>query len=203
MSKYALAIDANNFELIDTFVNVHALKLEYIILTHEHYDHLLAVEELQKKYKLQVIASKKCAMELMTNSKRLARDYQVYVNFRNKTQKLTKTFLNKIVINEQIEHKMVLSWHGNNLELFEVNGHSQGSICIILNNHYLFSGDNLLKERTLIAELFGSNKDVYKTKTLSFFKSLNDNLIVLPGHGESFKLGEKALGEELAIQAKN
>ena len=87
-----------------------------------------------------------------------------------------------------------MKWQDNSLEFIEVNGHSKGSICIILNQQYLFSGDNLLKNRTLITGFFGSNKDIYNMKTLEFFKSLDDNLMVLPGHGECFKLCEKNLG---------
>lgn len=133
----------------------------------------------------------------MTNCQKLFRDYQVYVSFKNRGHKVPNSSITNIVINNQIEQSATLCWNGNKFELFEVNGHSNGSICIILNNQYLFSGDNLLKERTLITEFFGSNKDTYKTKTLNFFKSINGSLIVLPGHGESFILREKILGEEL------
>lgn len=194
-SKCALTIDANNFELIDKVLTEENLKLEYIILTHEHYDHVLAADQLQEKYQAQIIASQKCAIELNVNSKRLSRDYLVYINLRNKVESNVKAYLSKIVINPQFEHKMTLGWHGNNLELFEVNGHSNGSICITLNDRYLFSGDNLLKNRTIINDFFGSNMDVYVTKTLEFFKALNRELVVLPGHGECFKLGNKKLGE--------
>ncbi len=193
-SKCAIIIDANNFMLIDTFIMDKNLKIEYIILTHEHYDHVLALEELQKKYNFQVITSEKCAEELETNSKRLSRDYSVYINMKNNTKRKIENCLNNVVINTRFENKMYLSWRDNSLEFFEVNGHSRGSICVILNQQYLFSGDNLLKNRTLIAGFFGSNKNIYITKTLDFFKSLDDNLIVLPGHGECFKLCEKNLG---------
>jgi Zn-dependent hydrolases, including glyoxylases len=191
--KCSLTIDANNFELIDKFIVEKNLKLEYIILTHEHYDHLLAVEKLQEKYNAHVIASKKCADGLVSNSEKLFRNYCVYISLKNKLKSDIKFSLDKVVINTQFEDNMTLYWHDNSLELFEVNGHSNGSICIILNHQYLFSGDNLLKNRTLITEFFGSNRDVYITKTFGFFKSLDSNLIVLPGHGECFKLGEKAL----------
>lgn len=191
----AIAIDANNFTLIDSFIAEKNLKLEYIILTHEHYDHVLAAQELQKKYNSQIIASKECAEELIINSKKLARDYSVYVNIRNKEKTNTKFCLDKIVVDTQFEHNMVLCWYDNKVELFEVNGHSKGSICIIFNQQYLFSGDNLLKNRTLISEFVGSNKNIYLTKTLDFFRALDDKLIVLPGHGECFKLSEKTFEE--------
>lgn len=192
-SKRALIIDANNFELIDKFIMEKKLVIDYIILTHEHYDHVLALAKLQKKYSFQVIASEKCAEELGTNSRRLSRDYSVYIRMKNKTKRNIENGLSNIVINTRFENKMNLNWQGNSLEIFEVNGHSKGSICIIFNQQYLFSGDNLLKDQTSISGFFGGNKNIYMTKTLDFFKSLDDKLMVLPGHGESFKLCEKIL----------
>ena len=186
ITRYAVLIDANNFELIDRFMSQNKLKLEYIILTHE---------ELQKKYKFQVIASKKCAEELIANPERLSRNYCIYVTFKNKKASLKSICLKKIIVDMQFENKMDFTWRGNRLELFEVNGHSKGSICIIVNHCLLFTGDNLLKERTFITPFFGSNKQEYMTKTLDFFKSLDGNLTVLPGHGNVFKLNEKTLGE--------
>lgn len=44
------------------------------------------------------------------------------------------------------EDHLTLEWQGNKIRLFECPGHSLGSICILVNNEILFSGDRLFRD---------------------------------------------------------
>ena len=47
--NFSIVIDPNNFDEIEKALN--GTKLEYIFLTHEHFDHIMAVEKLREKSK--------------------------------------------------------------------------------------------------------------------------------------------------------
>lgn len=55
---------------------------------------------------------------------------------------------------------------------------------------YLFSGDSLIKGKKVITRLPGGSKKDYQAITLPFLKSLPDDMVVFPGHGEPGTLKE-------------
>jgi glyoxylase-like metal-dependent hydrolase (beta-lactamase superfamily II) len=89
------------------------------------------------------------------------------------------------------EKEKTIDWKGHKIELVSTPGHSKGSICIIVDNKYLFSGDSLLRDYPTITRLKGGSYKIYKENTLEFFKFLLPETIVYPGHYESFKLIER------------
>ena len=69
-------------------------------------------------------------------------------------------------------------------------GHTKGSSSFLLNDEILFTGDALFKHSIGRTDLF-SGSDVDMSKTISKFKQLNKNWIVLPGHGPITNLKEE------------
>ena len=55
----ALLIDPNNADLINTYAAEHHLVPEYVLLTHEHCDHIAGLNDLRSRWTLSVVASKK------------------------------------------------------------------------------------------------------------------------------------------------
>jgi len=72
------------------------------------------------------------------------------------------------------------------IEIFNLPGHTPGSIVIKLRN-YLFSGDLLFKEGVGRTDLPGGNADEL-VKSLNLIKKFNPELTVYPGHGATTKL---------------
>lgn len=60
------------------------------------------------------------------------------------------------------------SWEGHSLLLKETPGHSKGSICIILDERYLFSGDSLVTGYPTVTRLPGGSKQEYEAVTLPY-----------------------------------
>ena len=57
-SKEAIVIDpADRAEKIISYIEKHNLRLKYILLTHGHADHVLAVNTIIKRYRIKVIAN--------------------------------------------------------------------------------------------------------------------------------------------------
>lgn len=86
------------------------------------------------------------------------------------------------------------TWEGHSLLLRETPRHSKGSICILLDERYLFSGDSLVTGYPTITRLPGGSKKEYEAVTLPYLKSLNPELMVYPGHGDPQKLKDFVLG---------
>lgn len=71
---------------------------------------------------------------------------------------------------------------GFNIEVIVTPGHTKGSVCYLVDNKYLFSGDTLFQcsiGRTDFPT--GSNLDM--NKSLDRLKKLSDDVRVFPGHG--------------------
>lgn len=188
----AIVIDPCEFSKISQILSEKKLQIEMAILTHEHYDHICGLNELREEYIFEVLASSKCSQGIQDIISNKSRNFGVYLHFlgKNYTEfKNTKYVCSKADITFNDKYSFV--WNSHEFNLFETPGHSEGSICIMIDNKYLFTGDSLIyKSDTITRTRGGSDKD-FEEITLPFFKKLDKNIKVFPGHGEDFTLGEK------------
>ena len=138
-------------------------KIDYILLTHGHMDHIGSVKELIKLYNPKVFLSN------------LDKDY-INGNI------ILDPYFDKNNYNfEFIDYEY---FNINNIEIIKSPGHSYGSVCIYFKKeNILFSGDTLFKDS------FGrydfKDGDLNKlVKSINKLFELNENTIVYPGHGE-------------------
>ena len=66
----------------------------------------------------------------------------------------------------------------------ETPGHSPGSICILINDKYIFSGDSLVDGNKVITRLPGGSRKDYNQITKPFLEGLSEDSIIFPGHGQ-------------------
>ena len=188
----ALIIDPNINESAILYLREKNVKDILIILTHEHYDHISGVNWLREVFPCRVLCSNACAENLKSITKNGSKFFSVLFLSEDKEKleeaKLVKpvTCVSDIVFSESKK----MEWNGHYIELYETPGHSSGSICIIVDHEYLFTGDSLLKELKVITKLPTGNKKKYLEYTLPFLSSLDKNLWVYPGHGEDGRLKE-------------
>lgn len=120
---------SNRQEIIDSLSQIiNPEKIDYVILTHLHYDHVGNVEIFKNA---KFYASKEAIEEFKKD------DYGAVLD------KKTLDLIKKIELNK-------LSTNFEGLEVINTPGHTKGSICLWYpNRKILFSGDTLFDKRIL------------------------------------------------------
>lgn len=147
---------------------------EYIILTHEHYDHIAGVPALRNNFNVEVISSAKCATQLVNPKRNLS----AYIRSNPIDDVQSDIYC------EDINH--TLHWNDLKLIFIETPGHTPGSICVFFDG-LLFSGDTILNNLKTITNLpLGSKNDL--KVSLKKIKKLPGIQTIYPGHGDSFSI---------------
>ncbi|MBN1639338.1 MAG: MBL fold metallo-hydrolase [Ignavibacteriales bacterium] len=189
--KSIIVIDP--FEDEDTFKDYldNNFSLDYIFLTHEHYDHISGVNFLKKKFETKVVCSSTCGELIKDPSANFSKYFEALAMMIPQDKAALKVEDVKpyatsadLVFNK----KLILNWEGMDIIMYETPGHSQGSCCLILNNDCLFSGDSLLKDYPVVTKLKGGSKRSYESISKPFLESLPKGMKIYPGHFEEFEL---------------
>lgn len=165
-------------EELFAFLDKEGLIPQYIILTHEHFDHCWGVNEFVEKYQAPIICSALCA-ECIKYEKR---NCSVFYDNKERfvIEKDTKTV-------ESIN--CVLPFLNKRFLFISTPGHTRASICIKI-GCYLLTGDTLLRDIRTVTKLPTGSKEELE-QTLELLEGMiGEDLIVCPGHGEVFKLDE-------------
>ncbi len=195
--KDALVVDPNRNQIALNKLKENSVENVFILLTHEHYDHIFGVNLYREEFShVEVLASQKCS-GLITDSSMNLSNYW-YVLFDSPKVKhhydMEANVLGfgpyKCSADITFENEYETSWQGHKLKMKETPGHSPGSICIVMDDKYLFSGDSLVTGHPPITRLPGGSKKDYRNTTLPWLKSLDSNILVLPGHGDRQLLGD-------------
>ena len=107
-------------------------KLRYILLTHGHFDHIMAAEELRKEWGIKICACEKELEVLRDSKKNLMRDY--YRKDYTLEPDLT-------VCDGETFEAAGVTW-----KVIETPGHTIGSCCYYIESEdLLFAGDTLFR----------------------------------------------------------
>lgn len=189
----AVIIDPNTDEEAFLFLEKRQITHCYIILTHEHYDHISGVNKFRERFNCTVICSKKCGENIKAAKKNLAAYFDVLLtcsNLKMPTGFLFEDYNYSCTADIVFQEKYILNLGSDELILTETPGHSEGSICIVMDNVILFSGDSLLNV-PVITKLPGGSRKEYEQITLPYLRELSKSLIVYPGHGDIFPINSK------------
>lgn len=160
------------------YIEENHLFLDYILLTHEHTDHTWGVNALLEKYdSAKVICSVYCREALPTAGNMYFRLYYDDPNYTYKVKRVDYT-------TEELNWELL--WNNYKIEFIHTPGHSQGSICINIDN-YLFTGDTIMQYKPYINKR-GGNLEVYKNSVATILSKFMGAIQIFPGHGESFPL---------------
>lgn len=152
------------------FLDSNDLYPEYIVLTHEHFDHIWGVNRLKEKYGMQLISNRNCGERIIDKKKNLSLFYN---------QKGFTTYPSDIFIDEM----PTLYWNDNEISFIQTPGHSLGSICFLVKD-LLFTGDTVILNEKTVVKLPGANK-ADLLASISLLAKLKYSKIY-SGHGESF-----------------
>lgn len=169
------------------------LRLDFMLATHEHYDHISGVNEFKARYGVLLYASGLCGQNLKSPSKNLAKYFEAYFSFQ---RGVAAKKMNDAVIDPRyvcradiiVEDGQILEWVGHRILVKSSPGHSPGSTLFMMDDMVMFSGDCMLSEDIPVTRFPGGDKKAYEQITLPYLRSLNGDIVVYPGHGDSFQL---------------
>jgi len=193
----AIVFDPNeNEELLHLF-HEEGVERVHILLTHGHYDHISGVLWLKEHTQADIYCQERCADRLANSKRPLSRLVALvlaeqdrkdgghrYHDFKESYKPFT------IKADTTFEKEDSLSIGDMEFKVTSTPGHSEGSACYILNDKIVFTGDTLLQDYPVITKFPGGNTKDYQEFALPYLQSLDENLIVMPGHGDPFVLGE-------------
>lgn len=187
-----LVIDPNDGERILQILEMQGLRLAMVILTHEHSDHISGLNRLREYYgpTLPVIASVSCSRNIQSAKMNLSKILGLYLFYLNGERCKDYPVFCCEPATHAFEKEMHMIWRGRKLDMFEVPGHSEGSIAVILDENFVFSGDSYLIGQDIVTGFPGENDEDYREKALPFFEKLPNACLIYPGHGEIFRRGD-------------
>lgn len=181
--EFAFIIDpGGDPELIETYI--YNKKLLYILLTHGHVDHIGAVEYFYKKYNPQIMAS-------ILEKKLLSAPMLNLSLFFSKPMKIN-------YVSKFLEDNEEIDFDGYKIKAISTPGHTPGGMCYLLGNN-LFTGDTLFKMSVGRTDFPGSNhKELIKNIKNKLF-TLDENIVIFPGHLESSTIGQEKLNNPFTV----
>lgn len=180
-SKHCLCIDpaSEKSEQEIAYIEGNELKLDYIILTHEHTDHTWGVNALLAHYPMaKVICSSLCRDALSKEAKAY---FQLYYDDPNYSYNVARVDSTTENLGWQME------WTSHKVVFIPTPGHSPGSVCIAIGN-ILFGGDTLMPFKPFIKKRNGGSMEQFQESVRKMVDSYPEETLVYPGHGDVGKL---------------
>lgn len=174
ISKEAVVIDpADKPEKIISFIEKHNLRLKYIMLTHGHADHVLAVNKIVQRYKVKIIVNAK-EKDMITG--KITNYSDVFGLKQNNINEDECIFLND-------EDEIRIS--GATFKMIHTPGHTIGSVCYLLKEkNMMFTGDTLFSNCFGRCDLVTASIEDMANSLVRIYKNYKD-VKIYSGHGDT------------------
>ncbi len=175
-TKNAIVIDPGaEAEKLINVAEKNKLNLKYIVLTHAHFDHIGACQQIKEKFNIPIIAGEGEDILLENGKNNLSSVYGETIEL--KADKFLKDG-EILKFGESLEFKTI-----------QTTGHTPGGICLYFENEkVLFSGDTLFYGSIGRTDFpYGNTKDLINS--LNKLKNLPDETVVFSGHGNKTTIG--------------
>lgn len=178
-TKKAVVIDpAAEPKRITEALSELSLTPEAVLLTHGHFDHMLAADALRKEYHIPV--------GLLSEEAELLSD---------PLKNCSATFFSApygTVADEYFVDGQELTYLGGELKVLATPGHTAGCCCYYMAaENVLFSGDTLFCGSVGRTDLPTSSPAMIGSSIKEKLFVLPEDTLVLPGHGEETTIGEE------------
>lgn len=155
---------------IEKFINDNNIKIDFIALTHTHFDHVLGLDYFQNKYGIKTYASE--------DSKDIGNDPDY---------NLSRGYCDlDVKIDEYLKDGDIFSKY--NIKAIKTPGHSLDSMSYKIEDN-IFSGDTLFHLSIGRSDFPGGNYNELISSIKNKLFIYDDNTIVYPGHGIESQIG--------------
>jgi len=164
-----------DFELLERAINERGFKVRGIILTHAHFDHIMALKALKDHTGAPLYIHEAEAVMLSEPQMNMTDRYGDPENC--------------IPPDHLLKDGDILELNGNEIRILHTPGHTPGSCCLIAGG-ILISGDTLFLESIGRYDFVGGD---YRTlrNSLKILCELDRDYRILPGHGPSTTLSHE------------
>lgn len=190
-TKEALIVDpADHAARIVQKCEELGVKPAAVLLTHGHFDHILAAEEVRKAYSCKIYAGKKEEEMLLNPAKNMTVRMPHQVSIRP-----------DVLVEDGDELKLA----GYTWKVLETPGHTPGCVCYYCaDEEVLISGDTLFAESLGRTDFPGGSTSAIIRSISEKLFALPDETMVYPGHGGPTSIGhEKIYNPVAAYLRKN
>lgn len=176
-TKEGYVIDPGGSEdKIINYIVEQQINLKGILLTHAHGDHHMGLAGLKAVYPVPVY--------LHASDVYMAKD--AAINLSNTMYGPDSEFTPDV----QLQDGMKIQMGNYSIRALHTPGHTKGGVCYLLEN-YLFSGDTLFEMSIGRTDLDGGNHEQLIRAIKTQLLKLDDETVVLPGHGGSSTIGRE------------
>ena len=157
------------------FIQTEGLQLQGILLTHGHFDHIMAVKEVKEKYQIPVYACR-----------------QEEVMLAEPTINMTAVYGSACSIKPEVllDDGQIFEAAGFSIQMFHTPGHTKGSCCYYIKDEgVLFSGDTLFCGSVGRTDFPGGSSAEIVRSLHKLVDTLPEDTEVFPGHDASTTIG--------------
>lgn len=165
-----------------------SLAPEAVLLTHGHFDHISAVQDICRTFHIKVYAS-------------AAEDEMLADSTLNMTSRMGRQI--SFHGDELLQDGDELSLLGFTWKVIETPGHTAGSVCFyLLGEDVLLAGDTLFLESYGRTDLPTGSSRALAASIIQKLFTLPEDTMVYPGHGDPTTIGHEKVYNPLACYMK-
>ena len=171
--KHGIVVDPGSEDSSEilSFVRNNALVVDYVILTHEHFDHTWAAD----KFSAPILCTKDCADTISDKKRNLS----FFFNQLGFQIEVTATCVE--------DYNMKMKILGYEVEFYKNGAHSPGGLLFTIDK-YIVTGDMLIKDLKTVTKLQWANKEELPDCERWLRERQGKGYTVITGHGECFEL---------------
>lgn len=165
--KFAVVVDpGGGYEKIKAYLADRGLRCDAVLLTHGHFDHIMALSALKKDG---------AKVYIHENDEKMLR------NEWNLAAEMGLPSLEVVQADVSLCGGEKLVFGEMNFEVIHTPGHTQGGVCYDCNGEYLFSGDTLFAGTYGRTDLYGGSSEALRSSVEKLF-AIDGDRTVYPGH---------------------
>ena len=176
VDEHAAVVDPSaNAAAIQNAAKIAGARIEMILLTHGHFDHIVSADALRDVTNAPLWMHAADA-PMMTDAHK--NGFYSFFRMDRVCRKAEQTF--------EDGDKLMLG--DETIRVLHTPGHSPGSSCFLCNDEFLITGDTLFADGYGRYDLWGGDREVLFT-SLQALRQLPQQLPIYAGHGNSDTLG--------------